>query len=129
MTEQPTLTKLEHYLLRSTMDAAEPLNVMYAETMDRVPGVRLDSFVAAWVRLVGLGFVKCYFDDYRQGKVRVCDDLREELLSQHFAGRSEEQRRSFPETKYGGEYEFKATSRGMEEESKTLYQSYYNYSE
>ena len=126
MEEHQKLNRLEHFLLSSAMNGLEPLNVMYGEAIDSIPGATLKSIISALVKLINIGLLECYFDNYKKASAKEkCDGLTEEQLELICIGRTEQQLRKYPEDQYGGEYLFLASPRGREEEGRDIYASYY----
>jgi len=123
MQQQNVLSEIEFHLLSSTMDDREPLFILYSDMMRRhgAKGANLESILQALVKLVNLGFVKCFFGE--GGKRRECDSLSIQDLQKHCSGRTEDELREYPLD--SGEYEFEATPEGRKEEDKEIYQKYY----
>ncbi len=126
MQEHQYLDKLEHFLLSSAMNDWEPLNVLYAETIDNIPEATLAAVVSGLVKLTNTGLLDCHFVHYKKIPVREhCEPLLQEQLEQHCATRTEQELRAHPSERFGGEYQFYASLKGREEESKDVYNIYY----
>jgi hypothetical protein len=126
--KKQSLSKFEHYLLSSTLNGLEPLNVLYTDIMNRFPGATLDMIIVALVKLTKMGLVDCYYYTGKKSSAKQhCKALTEEQLRKHCSGRSEEDLRNFPDKT--GDYEFQATQKGREEEAKDIYNAYYHFSE
>jgi hypothetical protein len=124
MQQQDALSELEFHLLSATMDDREPLFILYSDTMrSGVKGANLGSILQALVKLVSLGFAKCFFDYGAGGKRKECNSLSIQDLRKHCSGRTENELREY--LLDSGEYEFEATPEGRKEEAKEIYQKYY----
>lgn len=124
MQQQNVLSELESHLLSSMVDDREPLYVLYSDMMRRrVEGANLESVLQALVKLVSLGFAKCFFDYGERGKRKECNSLSIQDLLKHCSGRTEDELREYPLD--SGEYEFEASPEGRIEEAKDIYDKYY----
>jgi hypothetical protein len=127
MNKQPLLNRLEHNLLAMQMDDEEPLFILYADTMRDIEGATLHLIIQALVKLVRLGFSKCYFvangDFPSNVEWKPIDKPTIEGLKRHANAYSEEDLKTYP--KYG-DYYFQITDKGMIEGAKDIYASYYS---
>jgi hypothetical protein len=124
MQQQNALSELEFHLLSDMLYDREPLYVLYSDMIRwGVSGADLESVLLALVKLVSLGFAKCFFDYGEGGKRKECNSLSIQDLLKHCSGRTEDELREYPLD--SGEYEFEVTPEGRKEANKEIYQKYY----
>ena len=113
------LTRLEHFLLSSTMNDSEPLHILYKDALRKFKVVAFNSFIEALVKLFKLGYLETKIEDIGEFETEL---NKKRLLEHYHGGLSEKEINIYPDVT---EYYFKVTSKGREEAEKDIYTVYY----